>query len=238
MRGLEEKTFLLLVLAVTIALVWIVSPFFGAILWSVVVAILFAPMQRRLLHRWPGKSNRAALITLLAVIAIVVIPLIVLAIFVMQEVVNVYGLIQSGHIDFNHYFEQFQAILPQWASSWLDRIGLSDLPAVREKLSAGISSRFQLLAAQAFTIGQQAFGFALALGVMLYLTFFLLRDGRSLADQFDRAVPLRREHRVALIEKFVTVVRATIKGSMIVAIVQGAIGGITFWALGIHAAVL
>ena len=238
MRALEEKTFLLLVLVVTIASIWIVSPFFGAILWSVVIAILFAPMQRRLLRRWPEKRNRAALLTLLAVIALVVIPLILLTAFALQEVVSVYELIRSGQIDFNRYFEQFQAILPHWASNLLDRFGLSNLPAVREKLSAGISSRFQVLAAQAFSIGQQAFGFALALGVMLYLTFFLLRDGRSLADQFDRAVPLKREHRVALIAKFVTVVRATIKGSMVVAIVQGLIGGVTFWVLGIHAAVL
>ncbi|TZG24600.1 AI-2E family transporter [Sphingomonas montanisoli] len=238
MRALEEKSFLLLVLAVSLVLIWIISPFFGAILWAVVVAILFDPMQQKLLRRWPEKSTRAALVTLLTVLAVVVIPLILLTMFVLQEVVSVYTLIQSGQIDFNHYFEQFQSVLPQWASNLLDRFGLSNLPAVRDKLSAGITSRFQTLAAQAFTIGQQAFGFTLALGVMLYLTFFLLRDGRPLADKFDRAIPLKTEHRRALFHQFVTVVRATIKGSLVVAIVQGLIGGVTFWALGIHAAVL
>jgi predicted PurR-regulated permease PerM len=73
---------------------------------------------------------------------------------------------------------------------------------------------------------------------MLYLTFFFLRDGRELNRKVGRQVPIRAEQRKNLFDKFTTVIRATIKGSIIVAIVQGLIGGVVFWALGIHAALL
>ena len=50
MRNLEEKSFLLLVIVVTVAFVWILWPFSGAILWGTVLAIVFRPLYRRILH--------------------------------------------------------------------------------------------------------------------------------------------------------------------------------------------
>jgi predicted PurR-regulated permease PerM len=94
------------------------------------------------------------------------------------------------------------------------------------------------LAGQVLSIGQGTFGFFLALGVMLYLTFFLLRDGRALAERIERAIPLTLKQRRVLIAKFVAVIRATIKGSLIVAVLQGTAGGFVFWAIGIPSALL
>jgi len=73
--------------------------------------------------------------------------------------------------------------------------------------------------------------------LMLYLLFFVLREGDSLLDQMVRALPLGDERERALFAKFAEVARATIKGTLIVGIVQGTLGGILFWALGIEAAV-
>src|SRR3546814_6307099 len=85
-------------------------------------------------------------------------------------------------------------------------------------LSEGITSSFRTVATQALQIGQSAFSFLMALGVMLYLTFFLLRDGPKLAAMVDRAAPMRTAYRQALMQQFVIVTRATIKGSIVVAI--------------------
>jgi predicted PurR-regulated permease PerM len=73
---------------------------------------------------------------------------------------------------------------------------------------------------------------------MLYLTFFLLRDEAALQHQLETGVPIRTHQWRALVERFVAVVRATMKGSIVVGIVQGAIGGLVFAALGIHAPLL
>lgn len=87
-------------------------------------------------------------------------------------------------------------------------------------------------------IGQGTVQFAVGLGVMLYLLFFLFRDGHTLALAIRRASPLKERYTDQIFRKFASVVKATVKGNVIIAIVQGAIGGITFWLLGLEAALL
>ena len=128
--------------------------------------------------------------------------------------------------------------LPEWAHGMLRRIGFSNFDAARVTVTNGITSSFRTLAGQALLIGQGAFSFIVALGVMLYLAFFLLRDGERLSQRFAEAAPLRPHQREALLHRFVVVIRATVKGSLVVAIVQGFIGGVIFWMLGIQGALL
>jgi predicted PurR-regulated permease PerM len=96
----------------------------------------------------------------------------------------------------------------------------------------------EFLARRAIDIGQNTFDFIVSLFVMLYLLFFLLRDGDQLTRRIKQAVPLRAEQQRALFEKFIIVIRATVKGNIMVAVLQGALGGLIFWFLGIHAPVL
>lgn len=237
-RRLEDKVFLALVVAATAAFFWLVQTFFDAIMWAVVAAILFTPMQRWLMRMRPDRPNSMAAITLLTLIAIVIIPMIVIGGLLIQEAAAVYDGIQSGRINIGDYFMQVQNALPDWASQQLDRLGLTNIEAVRDRIGNGLAASFETLAAQALNIGQRAMFFFISLGVMLYLAFFLLRDGASLSTLVVDAVPLQPTHRRALAEKFIAVVRATIKGNMIVAIVQGGLGGLIFWGLGIGGALL
>ena len=64
--GVHYRTFVLLLVVVTIAFGWLLWPFYGAVFWGTILAILFAPLQRRLVARIGGGRNLAALITLLA----------------------------------------------------------------------------------------------------------------------------------------------------------------------------
>ncbi|WP_028056118.1 AI-2E family transporter [Sphingobium bisphenolivorans] len=235
---IEDGVFLGFVLVVSIAFALVIEPFFAAILWGVIAAILFAPLNQRLMRAVPGRRNSTAALTLLLIIALVIVPAIILAIALVQEATIFYAKVQSGEINFAHMFALVLASLPGWAVAFLERLGITNFAAVREMLSEGIASSFRLVAAQALQIGQSAFSFLMALGVMLYLTFFLLRDGPKLAAMVDRAAPMRSSYRRALMDQFVIVTRATIKGSIVVAIVQGLIGGLAFWALGIPGALL
>jgi len=234
----EDGFFLALLILVSVAFALVIQPFFAAILWAVVAAILFAPLNDRLRARLNGGRNRAASLTLLLIVLLVIVPAIVLAVALIQEGTFVYNRIQSGDIDFADIFEQFRASLPGWATGLLDRSGLTNLNAVQEMLDGSLRASFRTLAGQALQIGQGAFSFLVALSVMLYLTFFMLRDGESLARRVSEAAPLRWQAREALVQQFVVVVRAMIKGSIVVAIVQGLIGGLVFWMLGISGALL
>jgi predicted PurR-regulated permease PerM len=72
----------------------------------------------------------------------------------------------------------------------------------------------------------------------MYILFFLLRDGDEVAREIREAIPLTTPAKERLIERFTTVVRATVKGNVLVAAAQGALGGLAFWALGVHAPIL
>jgi len=237
-RTLEDGGFLVMLVLVTVAFCWLLAPYFGAILWGVVAAIVFAPVNDWLVRKMPGRRNLAATLTLLTILSLVIVPSFLLGVSLVHEAALLYGQLQEGKIDLVAIFDNLRAALPDWARSALDSTGLTDFDATRRMLGASIATGLQSIASRALLFGQGALSFLAALGVMLYLTFFLLRDGETLGPRVMRAVPLRPELRDALIEHFVVVVRATMKGTVVVAILQGVIGGLIFWVLGVEGALL
>ncbi|MGN6390115.1 MAG: AI-2E family transporter [Burkholderiaceae bacterium] len=235
---LQQRLFLLLLALVTLAFGAILLPFYGAVFWAAVLAILFAPLQRRLVAATGHRRNVAALLSLLTALVIVILPMALVTTSLLHEGSVIYDRIRSGQIDFGAYFAQAVDMLPHWVSQALDNSGLADLADIRRKLSTGAMEGSQTIARQALTVGQSTFNLAIAFVVMLYLLFFLLRDGPVIARRIREAVPLQASHKRQLFEKFTTVIRATIKGNIVVAAIQGALGGVMFWFLGIPGVLL
>jgi len=238
MRRIEDQSFLLLLLATTLAFAWVVQPFYGAVLWAIVAAVIFAPLNRALLRSLRGRASLAASVSLLIIIAMVILPLAMIAASLVQEASNHYAKIQSGEYNFASYIQRVFEFLPSWVIGLLERFNLTDLTAVREILASGLTKGGQVLAPQALSLGMNTFDFILSFGIMLYLLFFFLRDGKALAEVLKAAIPLRADQKSALFSRFADVLRATVKGGILVAIAQGALGGFAFWFLGIHAPLL
>ncbi len=234
----ENRPFIAFVVIVSLAFAWVVSPFYGSILWAVVAAIIFAPLNRRIAGAIPKWPNLAATITLLAIIAVVILPSAMIATSLVQEVVGLYQRIETREIDFARVLADIQRNLPGWATDMLQRLGMTDFNLMNEKFTSAIANVARTVATGAVDVGQSAFGFFIGLGVMLYLAFFLLRDGDLLIKTVGARIPLLPVQKGALLDKFTVVIRATIKGSVVVAILQGLIGGFIFWALDIRAALL
>ncbi|ANJ71503.1 AI-2E family transporter [Ralstonia insidiosa] len=230
--------FYFLLFIVTIGLCWILSPFFGAVFWGGILAILFQPVQRWLVARFNKRRNLAALVTLTLIILIVILPLLFVAITLVQEVAYVYQEIKNAQPNYSQYFQDAIHVLPTSIQQLLAKYGLANLPALQRKLSDGAAQISQFAATQALSIGQNTFQFVVSFGVMLYMVFFLLRDGGEIGRRVRRALPLDEEHKNLLLAKFTTVVRATVKGNIAVALVQGALGGFIFWVVGIEGVVL
>jgi predicted PurR-regulated permease PerM len=234
----EDRVLVGFVLAASAAMAWISWPFFGAILWALVVTIAFAPVHDRLAMRFPKRRNSLALLTLILVIALVIVPAFVVGTLLVEEAIKTYNSLQNQEIDLGKIIRDVQGAIPAQWQAYAERYVTTDMAELQKRLSSVLTGGLQLIAQQAVSIGQRAFNFALALGVMLYLTFFLLRDGRQLSRRIGEIVPLRPEQRRALFEKFTTVIRATVKGSVVVAIVQGILGGLIFAILDIRGALL
>jgi predicted PurR-regulated permease PerM len=235
---LQQKFFLALLILVTLGFGWILLPYFGAVFWGVVLAILFAPLYRHLLRATKYKSTFAALIALLSIIVMVILPLSLIGASLVKQVAAVYAMVSSGQINFGAYFVRIVHALPQWMVNLLDRFGLSDLASLQQKLSEGAAELSQTAAKQAIAIGSSTFDFLVSLVVMLYLLYFLLRDGQSLATRIKHAIPLPSNYKQRLFNNFTTVIRATVKGNVLVAAAQGALGGLIFWFLGVEAPLL
>ncbi len=236
--GIERLFLLALLVIITLAFALLIEPFFGAIVWSVVVAVLFQPVFHWFHGLMPRRENSAALLTLLLVVLLVIVPAIMLGSALIGEATNLYDRIRSGDIDLAQFIASIQGSLPTWLQTQLDESGFGDLESVRPRIEESVAAILEWVISQAINVGQGAFRFLLALGVMLYLTYFLLRDGVAVAQQIENVIPLAEQRRRILANKFFVVIRATIKGSFIVAILQGTIGGLIFWALDIQGALL
>ncbi|WP_232834136.1 MULTISPECIES: AI-2E family transporter [unclassified Sphingomonas] len=237
-RHVENGGLILFLVLISAGLILIVSGFAGALLWASLAALLFQPLFRRLLRRWPLRRNLAAMVTLLIITVAVVIPALILASLVVDQAAGVYAQIRSGQINFAAYFQQVLDALPVRLRDALDHAGYGSFERAQARISQAIGSSASQLTRRAFSIGANAAAFLLAFGVGLYVTFFLLRDGDRIGPAIVRALPLERSVGQRLAEKFVAVTRATIKGSGVVALVQGALGAVTFWIVGLPAALL
>ena len=233
---LERRSFIFTLLLVTVAFGFLLKPFFTAIFWACAVALIFHPLYRYLHHRFPSWPNLTALATLLLCIVVVVIPVLAVASSFISEVANLYQKVQSGEINLGAKVEQVRSAFPG-INATLERAGL-DFDGLKERLLGGLMTAGSLIAKNALALGQNTLNFFVSLGLMLYLTFFLIRDGNSLVALLIRALPLGDEREKLLLAKFAEVTRATIKGNLVVAITQGTLGGLIFWALGLPAPLL
>ncbi|MCU9949632.1 AI-2E family transporter [Pseudomonas sp. PDM13] len=235
---LEVRTLILLLVLVTLAFGWILLPFYGAVFWAVVLAVVFSPLQRRLALRIGGRGNLSALITLSVCLLVAILPVFFIAALLVQQGADLYQRLDSGELDVGVYVARVREVLPAVLQHQLDRFGLNDFDGLRDRILSGAMQGSQFIATQAFSIGQDTFQVVIGFFLMLYLLFFFLRDGLDIVRGIRMAVPLADHHKRRLQIKFTRVVRATVKGNVVVAAIQGTLGGLIFWVLDIPSALL
>lgn len=238
MRTPEDNVLRLLLLSISIAFAWVLRPFAGALLWGVVFAIVFAPVYRCLERRLRGRSSLAALATELIVVVMLILPLILVTSALMGEVRDLYQGIQSGALSPARYLQNLFAVAPPWVLDSLRYFGITDLGELQARASTALLQASQRVASRLLNLGQHILAFAVALFVMLYLLFFLLREGTALAVHIGEAIPMRAERVDALFGRFAAVVRATVKSNLVIAVLQGTFGALIFMLLGIRSPIL
>ncbi len=233
---LEKSTFLMALVLVSLFFLLLLWPFWGAIFWACIIGLIFSPLYRRLLRLGKPKPNLAALASLLVCFVIGIIPTLFVVASFFREGAGLYQRIKSGDFDLGARIEQIQTAFPA-IQHFLDRFNLN-IDGIQTQFSDLALSASGYLAQNAIELGQGTLQLFIALGLMLYVAFFMLRDGDKLVKLLVRALPMRDEQEYLLINKFAEVVRATVKGNLLVATVQGMLGGFIFWALDINGALL
>lgn len=234
----QHKAFLLLLVLVTVGFVWLLLPFYGAVFWAVILAIVFNPLQRRFERRFGVRSNAAALLNVVVCIFIAIIPMGIILGALVGEGAALVSRIQQNQYDPSQLIQDVHQAVPPWLDRALDRMGVGDFDALRDRLVNVVQQVSQFLATRAFTFGSNTLRFLASVGVMLYVLFFLFRDGRMIGRNILACMPMSEAKNRALLQKFAAVVRATVKGNIAIAAIQGTIGGIAFWLLGIQGALL
>lgn len=227
-----------LLLLVSVLLGWVLAPFYGAILWACIIALLFAPLNKRLLARWRGEANASALVTLLIVVVMFIIPMALILAALARDAALLYQQLETGELKPVPYLHAIFDALPAWLANLLDRLGLGQFEIVYRRVAELLAQGSQFLAAQTLDIGLVTLDYITGLFITLYLAFFMLRDGEKLARDVRLAIPLAAGYKHQLFNKFATVVRATVKGNLVIAVIQGALGGLAFWVLGVNGALL
>jgi predicted PurR-regulated permease PerM len=235
---LKQISFLLILAAVTFLLVVIVWPFATTLLWSALAAIMFQPLYRWSLRVCRGRRNPAALLALTIILFAVLLPALWIGAVVVAEALQVVRYVESNPIDIAAWVDTIYGWLPDWAQRIALENELTDVSQLQDRVEGFLGEIIGFVASQALLIGGGAFGFVLSFGLGLYVTYFLLRDGKRIGETILHSAPVERDIADRLAVRFLGIVRATIKGSGVVGLVQGALGAITFLIIGLPSALL
>ena len=231
-----NRTFLLILLAGAGLLVFFVAKvFLLPILLAAIAAALFRPLNMKILRALKGRATLAALLSVLIFCLIILIPLALLGALVTQNVIEVTRLVNRNTPQIKSWFQNVDswiATLPfvggQRVSNLFDSNRLVNF--IQQAGSTLVEGATSLAGNVARTL--------LLLFVFIYSLFFLIRDGDKALISLSEAIPLLEEDKRAIIDKFVSVSRATLKSTFLIGGIQGVIGTILFLALGIPGAVL
>jgi predicted PurR-regulated permease PerM len=228
----STNAYYLLLALITILFVSIIFNFAAPILWSIVVSIIFYPLYEKFLQM-TNKKSLSSILSLILILLLVIIPSI-----------GILGLITNELIIFINSFddyslERYVEMIPNESliNDLLAWTGLS-ITQLTEKADDFLLAASKVFYESVSTISANVINFFISLFLFIYLTFFFLKDGEKILESCMDAFPMKNEDESYLLNEFQKTTRATIKGTIIVALAQGSLGYMTLLLLGIEGALI
>lgn len=237
LKKVQRNLFFLLVAATTMAFLGMIGSFLPTVLWAVVLTMIFYGLYRWIAMKFRGRRPAlAATITVLIIFLFVIIPMILLTAALINQGQGIYLDLETGELDVNVVINYIEYQLPG-VRDYLGEMGIST-GDLKERISTLAVTISQWVANSALSIGGNVINMFVQFTLMLYLLFFFLKDGRRIVRAIINTIPMGNERERALFQRFAQVSKATLKGTLVVALVQGTIGGVLFALVGIPAALL
>ncbi len=227
----QKLAFLLSLAAVTLGFLFMVRGFALTVLMAAVFTGLTHPIYRMVLRR-VKRPAAASMITLLVLVIVAVVPIIAISVVAYQEASAFMGrfnpdAVRSTLIDF---FRNLQEHYP----TLLSRVNAQDIVAMT--LNA-FRNGLQYLLSQGANASLSLAGNLVSFFLMLFMMFYFYMDGEAILKRLIAWSPLRDDHERLMLQQFLTVSKATLKGILIIGLIQGVIGSILFVSVGLHAPV-
>ena len=232
-RRVQRWSLLFIALGTSVLFVWVIWDFLLALLLAAILTGMFHPVYRQLARGLGHRRSLAAALTVGGVLLGVIVPVGIFLVMIAEQAIEL-SQIARPWVENN-----------AWRFTQLDRLfdrvpQLKALQPYREQI-------LPRLAELASAFGRMSVGFVteaatqtatalLMLFVVLYAMYFFLKDGKNALDKMLYYLPLQPQDEARMIDRFMSVARATIKGTIIIGAVQGALGGIAFAVVGVSGA--
>lgn len=226
----------LLLLFVLCYIVWrIVTPLWEPLLWAVLLGALLAPWNLRLAQRLGGRTQLASSITTSLTVLLFILPVLAAAGAVTAQAAQLLRRLERRVPELSKGTEIDLSRVPWLDSSlaWLDANTSLSLAQLQGWLTEGLQRLLQVLMKSGGSVVMSALGTAVSFVVMLFVLFFVLRDGPALARQVVRMLPIEQRRRTLLWQHLSDVTRAVFLGIGLTALAQGALLGVGFWIAGL-----
>jgi predicted PurR-regulated permease PerM len=236
--GLLSATF------VALYLCWsMLQPFIEVVLWAIVLVIVFFPVHKRIESRL-GSPGWSAMLSCLIVILVILVPLTLLTFAVVNELSHFAQLLQSKPDDANAAGASAAGLLDpnspyvgpvlRWLGQYVDVGQMASQEFIAERMK-GVSGA---IAARTLGFVGGAVGFVVEVFFVIFTMYYLFRDGDRLRAAAKNFVPLSEEKAHEIFKRTGEVIFASVYGVLVIAVIQGLLGGLAFWTLGLPSPLL
>jgi predicted PurR-regulated permease PerM len=232
-RRFRTAFVVILVVAVSALFLAVTWPFLKALLLGALLAGLCHPLYRWITRLFRGRRSLGAIVTLVILFVVVAGPLSAFLGVVVQQALSV-----SDHA-IPWVQQHFGAASTFNAHDWLVQRfpALADHVPSQEQLVESVGAAAKSIGAFLVTAASQmtatTAAFLLNLFVMIYAMFFFFKDGEKILEKIFYYLPLSDEDEELMLQRFSSITRATVKGTLVIGIIQGALAGFAFWIAGI-----
>ncbi|MDX2170712.1 MAG: AI-2E family transporter [Deltaproteobacteria bacterium] len=215
----------------------ILSGFVGPLSYAGLLAFLLYPLHQRLRVALNRRDPLAAGVMTLATIVLVIAPAFYLLAALTTQSVTLYEVLRD-YVTSGQLTTLMQRLQASRIGQWVTDLGLQtrlDIPGLLVSTSQTVSG---FLVAQAPAAAANAFRFVLNLFVAFFALFFFFRDGDRMVAFVREMIPMEPKNKDQVVTRFGETLSAVVVGSVLTAIIQGTLGGLAYWALGVPFAVL
>lgn len=229
----QQIFFFSVLVATTGTFIWMLGSYLYPVLWGTIITLIFYPFYQKALIYTGQRPSVAAFLSVFTVILLVLVPLIFIGGMIVQDSIEMYQRISQDE----NFAEESLLNRAQEFITYLEPYGISE-EVVIERIREGVGAASQFLSSSLVAFSQVTLTLGVYIAIMLYLMFFMFRDGEKILKTFWFYLPLNRTYEERLSARFTETARAVVKGTLAIALLQGVIIGLVFWALGISSPIL